>query len=288
MKVLLTGGSGLLGRQVLALFKAENVDCTGLCFSRASEGLVKLDITNFDETRSYIEKLRPTHIIHAAAQRFPDKVEADFEGTLKLNVESTRNLAQVCKELGSRMIYISTDYVFDGEHPPFFPDNKPNPLNKYGETKLQGEQAMLAVDPNFIVLRIPVLYGGVTSLNESAVTVLLDVIRGGKPAKMSSYEVRCPSHTQDIAKILLDLITKAPEGGVYQWCGFDKLSKWDMCQLIGKELGLDISHLEEVRGAGGTPRPRDVELDREKLRRLGIEHHTNFKEGILAELIRFN
>ena len=114
MKVLLTGGSGLLGRQVLALFKAENVDCTGLCFSRASEGLVKLDITNLDETRSYIEKLRPTHIIHAAAQRFPDKVEADFEGTLKLNVESTRNLALLCKELGSRMIYISTDYVFDG------------------------------------------------------------------------------------------------------------------------------------------------------------------------------
>merc|ERR1719309_53231 len=258
------GGSGLLGRQVLALFKAENVYCTGLCFSRASEGLVKLDITNFDETRSYIEKLRPTHVIHAAAQRFPDKVEADFEGTLKLNVESSRNLAQVCKELGSRMIYISTDYVF------------------------HGEEAMLAVDQNFIVLRIPVLYGGVTSLNESAVTVLLDVIRGGKPTKMSSYEVRCPSHTQDIAKILLDLIRKAPEGGVYQWCGFDKLSKWDMCQLIGKELSLDVSHLEEVRGAGGTPRPRDVELDREKLRRLGIEHHTNFKEGILAELIRFS
>ena len=110
-------------------------------------------------------------------QRFPDKVEADYEAALRINVESSRNIAEACKEVGARMIYISTDYVFDGSHPPYFPDNEPHPLNKYGESKLGGEKAVLAVDDKFLVLRIPVLYGGVTKLNESAVTILLDVVR---------------------------------------------------------------------------------------------------------------
>jgi len=286
-KVLLTGASGLLGRQVLSFLTEEGVSCTGLCFSRPSQVLTKLDITDFPATNRFVQDLKPTHVIHAAAQRFPDKVEADFEAAVQLNVDSTRNLAEVCKAIGSRLIYISTDYVFDGEHPPFFHDNKPNPLNSYGKTKLAGEEAVLATDPSFLVLRIPVLYGGVKSLNESAVTVLLEVIRSGKLAKMSSYEVRCPSHTKDIAKILWDLVRKSPEGGIYQWCGLEKLSKWEMCKLINKETGLDIQHIEEVVGAGGTPRPRDVELDREKLRRLGIEHHTPFIQGVMEDLKQF-
>ena len=286
-RVLLTGGSGLLGRQVLSVFRAACVPITGLCYSRPGSDLVQLDITNLAATRDLVKDLQPTVVIHAAAQRFPDKVEGDLEAAVRVNVEATKNLAEVCVETKCRMIYISTDYVFDGEHPPFFPDNKPRPLNKYGETKLAGEEVVLTTNPDFLVLRIPVLYGGVNTLGESAVTILLDVIRSGKKAKMSSYEVRCPSHTQDIARILLDIVRRTPPGGIYQWCGLEKLSKWDMCKMISKETGLDISHLEEVVGAGGTPRPRDVELDREKLRQLGIEHHTVLKEGIMEDLKQF-
>ena len=201
-KVLVTGASGLLGRQVMAVLssEAEAVSCHGLCFSRPGPGLSTLDLTDLEATRKFVLDFKPSHVIHAAAQRFPDKVEADTEAARRLNVESSRTIAEACKEIGARMIYISTDYVFAGDHPPYFPDNKPRPLNKYGETKLEGEAAVLAVDPNFLVLRIPVLYGGVTSLTESAVTVLLEVVRSGKPASVSSYEVRCPSHTQDIAR----------------------------------------------------------------------------------------
>ena len=147
------------------------------------------------------------------------------------------------------------------------------------------------MDDKFLVLRIPVLYGGAIKLAESAVSVLLEVIRKKEvPAKMSSYEVRCPSHTRDIANILLDLmrLSPSPPGRVFHWCGREKLSKWEMCQLISQELGgLDISHLEEVKGAGGTPRPRDVELDRSNLELLGISHHTDFRRGIREELNRF-
>jgi len=286
-KVLVTGGSGLLGRQIMSVLSGAGVSCHGLCFSRPGEQLTSLDLTDFPASKKFIVDYKPSHVIHTAAQRFPDKVEADYEAALRINVESSRNIAEACKEVGARMIYISTDYVFDGSHPPYFPDNEPHPLNKYGDSKLGGEKAVLAVDDKFLVLRIPVLYGGVTKLNESAVTVLLDVVRNGKPCSVSSYEVRCPSHTRDIARILLELIIKNPPGGVYHWCGLEKLSKWDMCRIIGEELGLDTSHLQEVTGAGGTPRPRDVELDRTRLKQLGIEFHTKFKDGLMEDLKQF-
>ena len=120
------------------MLTSDSIKCHGLCYSRPSEDLTSLDLTDLSTTRQFLMDLKPSHVIHAAAQRFPDKVEADLEAARKLNIDSTRNLAEVCKEIGARMIYISTDYVFDGNHPPYFPDNKTNPLNKYGQTKVEG------------------------------------------------------------------------------------------------------------------------------------------------------
>ena len=74
---------------------------------------------------------------------------------------------------------------------------------------------------------------------------------------------------------------------MYQWCGLEKLSKWRMCQMISEDLGLDMTHLTEVTGAGGTPRPRDVELDWGRLRELGVEHHTDFRQGLMQDLRQF-
>ena len=208
VKVLVTGASGLLGRQVMAELTAAGVPCLGLAHSRPGPGLVQLDLTDLAAARSFVLEHKPSHVIHAAAQRFPDKVEADFEAAKLLNVETSRTIAEACQEAGARMIYISTDYVFPGDHPPYFPDNPARPLNKYGETKLAGEGAVLGAAAGHLVLRVPVLYGGVTQLTESAVTVLLEVVRRGAPATVSSYEVRCPSHTRDIARILRDLVSE--------------------------------------------------------------------------------
>ena len=160
---------------------------------------------------------------------------------MRLNVAATRQLAELCRELACIMIYISTDYVFDGSAPPYGADSPAKPLNKYGETKLAGEEVVLGA--GHTVLRIPVLYGGVERPGESAVTALLEAVRSGREVGfalvvssniallrqvgVSSWEVRCPSHTRDIARILLDLLLRcpSPESTIYQWCGMEKISK---------------------------------------------------------------
>jgi len=144
---------------------------------------------------------------------------------VRLNVAATQQLAELCRELACTMIYISTDYVFDGSAPPYGADSRAKPLNKYGETKLAGEEVVLGA--GHTVLRIPVLYGGVERPGESAVTVLLEAVRARKEVGVSSWELRCPSHTRDIAHILLDLLLLCPppEPTIYQWCGMEKISK---------------------------------------------------------------
>lgn len=279
----------MLGREVGEVFLASGWNVTGLCFSKPGEGLIQLDITDLDATSKLLESLKPDLVIHAAAQRFPDRMEAEFERSWQLNVEATAHLAKVAHGVGSKFIYISTDYVFDGQSAPYSADSPTNPTNKYGLSKLEGEKRVLEVGDTLLVLRIPVLYGNVKHLKESALTCLLDTVRDKKPSKISSYEVRCPAHTNDIANILLSMANnKDIKGGVYQWSGLEKLSKWDVTQLIASELGLNASHLEEVKGPSpGAPRPKDVEMDRGKLTDLGISHHSDFKKAFMQSIQPF-
>ena len=98
---------------------------------------------------------------------------------LQLNVETPRNLGKVCKENGIMLIYISTDYVFDGTTPPYEVEDKPNPLNFYGQTKLDGEEAIKSVYPEAVILRVPILYGSTEYNGESAINVLIDAVLVG-------------------------------------------------------------------------------------------------------------
>lgn len=291
-KVLVTGASGLLGRQIQTVLSfLPSLTVTGLCHSRPGPDLTQLDLTDTALTAAFLTDTKPDIVIHCAAQRFPDRVDADPEAAQAINVSVSRHLAILCRDLGARLLYISTDYVFDGTKAPYSHTDTPRPTNRYGETKLAGETAILSVDPSNLILRIPVLYGPVLSLGESAVTVLLDLVRKGVAATVSSYEVRCPAHTGDIARIVRDMVTReqALEGGVYQWSGLEKLSKWDMVQMISSETGLSICHLTEQRepGTGATVRPRDVEMERVRLENLGISHHINFRQGLVEALKPF-
>uniref|UniRef100_T1JJJ9 Translation factor GUF1 homolog, mitochondrial n=1 Tax=Strigamia maritima TaxID=126957 RepID=T1JJJ9_STRMM len=292
-KILVTGASGLLGREIIKKFEESVFNAIGTCLNRADKyNLHKLDLTDFKNVEEFIDKTEPDFIIHSAAQRAPDQVDKNFEAAAELNVHATQNLARIAAIKTIPMMFISTDYVFDGNNPPFKDTDKPNPTNKYGLTKLEGEKITMDASSDNIVLRIPVLYGPVESPEESAVTCLLQNLLKKTPQKISDYEIRWPAHTSDIANICFQIIErklKEPSvRGIYQWSGKEGMTKYKMIQVISQELSLNSDHIipdKEINP--GVPRPFNCQLDTSKLENLGIGHHTLFSNGIIDCLKKF-
>ncbi|WP_282073111.1 SDR family oxidoreductase, partial [Janibacter hoylei] len=112
-------------------------------FSRAAENLIRLDLSDSNAVKAYFQEIKPEIVIHCAAERWPDRCADDPDTAWKLNVGSTEFLAKYCSEIGAQLVYISTDYVFDGSAPPYTTDDTPNPVNFYGRSKLAGEEAVL-------------------------------------------------------------------------------------------------------------------------------------------------
>ncbi|GLH01795.1 Methionine adenosyltransferase 2 subunit beta [Gryllus bimaculatus] len=194
-KLYLTGASGLLGRAVRTKFAEEGWTVYGTALNRISPVLHRVDLNDNIAVEKSLSSFKPNYIIHCAAERFPDRVQADPNKAEQLNVGATKNLVELADKLSVPVLYISTDYVFNGKSPPFKVNDIPSPVNLYGELKLRGEEATLETSSRNAVLRIPVLYGPVEKLSESAVTVLLEnLLNASQPQEVSNYEKRRPSH----------------------------------------------------------------------------------------------
>lgn len=290
-RLFLTGASGLLGRAVYKKFRNEGWNVYGTAFSRVGEEFRKVDLGDRVLIEKTLKDFKPHFVIHCAAQRHPDKVESQPDAAVKLNVGVTKHLADISAEISAPFLYISTDYVFDGTSPPYTIEDAPNPLNLYGKTKLEGEYATMGAKADHIVLRIPVLYGPVERLAESAVTVLFDtLITNEVPAKVSNYEKRCPSHVDDIAEICYELATKKLKGekisGIYQWCGSDVLTKYEMIVIMAEVFKLSHDHItpEGQPLSNSTLRPFNTRMDTSCLESLNINPQTLFREGIYKSL----
>lgn len=276
MKLMITGATGLLGRACReALADYEPVCCA---WSRASENDLKLDLTDADAVKAAIAEVQPDVIIHTAAERKPDICENQQDLTQSLNVEATQTLA----ESGFKMLYISTDYVFDGTNPPYSVDAQPNPLNFYGETKLAGERVVLEASKNHIVLRVPILYGEVEALDESPVTLMVNKLLNPEPVQEDHWAVRFPTYVRDIAATLKNWIpTIENASGIYHFSGSEALTKYEMVCAMGEALGLDHSHISpNPKPPPGAPRPQNSQLDIQRLEHEVSLVQTPFRENI--------
>ncbi len=142
MKIMVTGASGLVGRSLMKMLTdSREHEVRGLAFSRARPPLERLDLTDEVEVARYFEREAPEVVVHLAAERRPDIVDKDLRRARAINVEATRILARQCAARGAFLLLVSTDYVFDGTNPPYFPDSPVNPLNEYGKMKLESELA---------------------------------------------------------------------------------------------------------------------------------------------------
>ncbi|CAO3641278.1 unnamed protein product [Cunninghamella blakesleeana] len=280
MKVLVTGASGLLGRAVYRNFKAVNIPVIGTAFSRASNELLKLDLSNNDEVEQFLTEHKPDVIVHCAAERRPDVAEKDKEGTLKLNAQVPGNLASFSKINNIALIYISTDYVFDGNNPPYNESDTPNPINFYGESKLAGEEAIKKVNKDAIILRVPILYGQVEYNGESAVNLLIDVVKNNtKNGEMDNVCTRYPTNVDDIGRVIKDLAVKKLEqgssvSGTYHFTAEEKLTKYDMCKIFADILKISIDHIQPQNSVSPNAlasRPLNSHLSIKRLQDLNID-----------------
>ena len=291
-KVLVTGASGLLGRAVLQNFTNAGWDVLGLAYSRAREGLRKVDLCDPKEVESVLDDFRPQFVIHSAAERRPDVVDKKSESAVALNVTATESLAALCAQRNIYMLYISSDAVFDGTSPPYKPDSPTNPLSIYGQSKRDGEIAVLK-HAGMGVLRLPVLYGVVEELSESSVTAVFSVLlNSDKPGKVSDYERRYPTHVADCAAVCLGLVEKqlksGDSGGIWHWSSIECFTKYTMAGVMAELFGLKSDHLVPVREpSGGAPRPFDSHLDASATEKAVLIKRTPFKEGIKQALERF-
>ncbi|KAI1762722.1 NAD(P)-binding protein [Hypoxylon sp. FL1150] len=288
---LVTGATGLLGRQVVRAFERGNWNVKGTGYSRADGvSVLKVDLVNADEVATTLANVKPQAVVHCAANRFPDKCDKDPEGTRAINVEATRSLASQCAARDIFLIYISTDYVFPGKpgDAPYEADAKPQPTNLYGQTKLDGEHVVLeeykkAGKPGLgVVLRVPVLYGDAEMPAESAVNVLMDSVwkaqQEGTKIKMDHWALRYPTngrvcHDVSMKYLGSDDRSKLPQ--ILQFSSEDKFTKYEICQLFGEIMGLSIASIEP-NSEGNDPnasvqRPYDCHLSTKALKDIGID-----------------
>lgn len=291
--ILITGATGLLGRPLLrACVSLREWRVTGTAFRRIGPGLERLDLSQTDAIPGFLDRLAPDIIIHTAAERRPDVSERDRAGTQRLNVGSTAAIAQWAASRGAFVIYISSDYVFDGAHPPYRPGDATHPLNAYGQSKLDGERAVLRAGCDAAVLRVPLLYGDVERLDESSVTVLADALMKAAPGQriaMEHWATRYPTHTADVADVLARMtayrLAHPGFSGIFHWSGDEAMTKYDMARLFAPLVGADPACLvPDPAPPAGAPRPRDAHLDTSDLERLGIGRRTAFAAAIPAIL----
>ncbi|XP_017582023.1 PREDICTED: methionine adenosyltransferase 2 subunit beta isoform X2 [Corvus brachyrhynchos] len=255
-RVLITGATGLLGRAVFKEFNENNWNAVGCGYRRAQPRFEQINLLDSIAVHDIIHDFQPHVIVHCAAERRPDIVESQPDAASQLNVAASANLAKEAAGVGAFLIYISTDYVFDGTSPPYKETDVPNPLNLYGKTKLEGEKAVLENNEETAVLRIPVLYGEVERLEESAVTVMFDKVQfSNKSANMDHWQQRFPTNVKDVAAVCR--------------------------QLAEKRMLITDSPVV------GALRPKNAQLDCSKLEMLGIGQRTPFRAGIRESLWPF-
>lgn len=250
----------------------------------------KVDIRDEKQVSAAIDEFMPTFVVHSAAERRPDVFEKNEAVMEILNVETSGNIARLVKERGGTLLYISSAYVFDGTKPPYKPSDEPNPLNKYGRSKLAGERAVVENFPSALILRIPALYGHVESLDECSVTALYKAVRNrSKQAIVSDYELRCPTDSSDVAFVCCQLAERRLSDpsikGVFHWSGPDCMTNYQMATSMAELFNVPSDHLvADKEPAKGAPRPYNSQLDSSALEQMGIGRKTLFRDGIVRAL----
>lgn len=279
MTILVTGASGFLGAAVRRRLAVEH-DAAGQAHRHARDGLLACDLRDAAALRQLLREVKPDVVVHAAAYREPDFCEEHPDEAARVNVDAVR---EVCAALPvpARMIFISSDYVFDGTRPPYREDATRTPLNAYGRTKVAGEDAVLA-RPGSLVVRIPVLVGGGPTLAQSGyVGQLVATVRDKTPVVQDHVLVRVPTWIEDVADALAFLIAREATGIVHV-AGPSAATRYESVVAVAALLGETHAHIQPSTEvvARRAPRPVNARLATDRLRGMGYQRATELVDVV--------
>ena len=279
MKVLITGSSGTLGMNLKKVLKENDLDVYAT-FHRSpieKEKSFQLDVTLAEDVDQVLKKVTPDVVVHTAAYTNVDGCEKDRDTAFAVNAQGTRNLADSTEKMGAKFVYISTDYVFDGVKGFYKEKDATNPINYYGTTKLEGEEAVKKICSEFIIARTSVIYGANT---KNFVTWVVDALEKGKHINIATDQHVSPTLNTDLAKQLVALIEKDTKG-VFHTAGGERISRYDFVKVIADLFGLDKNLINPVRMTDINwiaRRPMDSSLDVSKISK--VKKPCSVKESV--------
>lgn len=257
MKVLVTGANGQLGYDVVKELQKQNIDCNGTTRQ-------DFDIIDFESTKNFITNYMPDAVIHCAAYTAVDKAEDEQGLCYLVNASATENIAEICKKINAKMMYISTDYVFDGTKDGFYEvDDKPNPINVYGKTKLLGEQAVERILDKYFIVRISWVFG---EHGNNFVKTMLRLGKERKEINVVADQYGSPTYTADLAPLLVEMI-QTDKYGIY-YATNEGVCTWaEFAEEIFKIVGMDVkvNHITTAEYPTRAQRPMNSRLSKKSL-----------------------
>lgn len=261
-RLFITGGSGLLGSKFTDLTR--NYEIITTYNTNPRDYTIKLDITDGNDVSSKIESLSPDLVVHSAALTNVDYCEDHQEEADKINAQGTLNIVRACEKIDSKLIYVSTDFVFDGEKGMYQENEETNPLSYYGLSKLKGEEFVQNSRLKYAIARVSVLYGWHTNFN--FVTWVINELREGNEINIVTDEYNSPTFADNAAEAILNIYSKGKEG-IYHIAGDERINRFDFARNIARVFELDETLIKPILSENlirKAQRPMDSSLSIEK------------------------
>ena len=279
MKVLVTGVKGQLGFDVMNELKKRGITGIGV-------DIDEMDITDSESVKTVITEASPDAVIHCAAYTAVDAAEDNVDLCRRVNRDGTQNIANVCKDLDCKMIYISTDYVFDGKGTRSWePDDKCfAPLNIYGQSKLNGEFAVSETLYKFFIVRIAWVFG----LNgKNFIKTMINVGKTHPEVRVVDDQIGTPTYTKDLARLLIDMIETDKYGFYHATnseCNPGEYISWaDLAEEAYKvaHMNVKVNRVSTKEyGLSIAARPENSRLNKEKLIEAGFKPLPDWKSAV--------
>lgn len=272
MKVLVTGVKGQLGYDVMAELAKRNIEAIGV-------DIDEMDITDKISVEKVIGEAAPDVVVHCAAYTAVDAAEDNEALCRRVNADGTRNIAEVCKKLDCKMVYISTDYVFDGQGTrPWEPDDERHTLNVYGQTKYEGELVVQENLSKYFIVRIAWVFG---KNGKNFVKTMLKLAETHDKLTVVNDQFGSPTYTYDLARLLVDMI-QTDKYGIYHATNEGICTWYEFACEIFRQAGvkIEVTPVPASEYPTKAKRPENSRLDKSKLTENGFERLPSWQDAL--------